>query len=253
MIEVTVTTLVLREKVIMNGSDLRCWRATCNLGVGLAVSLICSFLCVAQTEQMTARELVDLAMKAQIAAQNDASRFEYQQQQLGKSDTRTYRVIESDAGAIQRTTAINDQELTPMQREHEEQWLQRVLTDPSIQKNRTKDDAEEEARRQKIIAVLGRAFLYEIEGTENEGQDVRLHFRPNPQFHSDSREAQVCAGLEGTMWIDQSKYRFTRAEGNLVRGVDFEGASLGTSTRAGTLQSSRRKLVQACGASRTWR
>ena len=177
--------------------------------------------CFADDEQVSATALVDGAMQAQVAAQNDTARFRYLQKELEKQNTRTYRVIESDAGRVERMVAINDKDLSPQQRAHEEQWLDSVLASPSIQKKRQKDDVEEEARRQKIITVLGKAFIYEIEGTEEDGRIVRLHFRPNPHFHADSREAKVCAGLEGTMWIDQLKQRFTRAEGTLIRGVDF--------------------------------
>lgn len=198
---------------------LRCGRRRSSLFVFAIVA--CCSSSFAYREQVSAQDLVARAMRAQVAAQGDVSRFEHLQTQLEGRDTRTYRIVESDAGGVQSLIAINDQELTPKQREHEEQWLDKLVLDPTIQRERQRDDAEEEARRQKIIAVLGQAFLYEIEGTERGGEVVRLHFRPNPQFHADSREAKVCAGLEGTMWIDQSEQRFTRAEGTLVRGVDF--------------------------------
>lgn len=217
----SASPVALKEQSSMNGIGRNCnWRL-CNVALGVALALMGRPACLAHDEQMSARELVDRAMQAQAAAQSDTSRFEYLQNQLEKRDTRTYRVVESDAGGLQRMVAINGQDPTPKQREREEQWLKKLLADPSIQKDRQKEDAEEEARRQKIITVLGKAFLYEIEGTEDGGQVARLHFRPNPQFHADSREAKVCAGLEGTMWIDQVKQRFTRAEGNLIRGVDF--------------------------------
>lgn len=191
------------------------------ISAAVIIVVVFASTCLAHDEQISARELVDRAMQAQVAAQHDTSRFEYLQKQLDKRDTRTYRIVESDAGDVEWMIAVNDQDLAPKQREKEEQLLEKLLADPTIQRDRQKDDAAENDRRQKIISVLGRAFLYDLEGTENDGRIVRLHFRPNPQFHPDSREAKVCAGLEGTMWIDQLNGRFTRAEGTLVRGVDF--------------------------------
>ena len=188
------------------------------LAVGLA--LVCP-VALGYDEQLRAQQLVDQAMRSQVAAQSDTSRFEYRQSQLEKRETKTFRIVESDSGDVQRMVAGDGEELTPQQREHEQKWLDKVLADPSIQKRRQTEDAEEQSRRQKIIGVLGKAFLYNIEGIEEPSQIVRLHFRPNPKFHADSHEAKVCAGLEGTMWIDQVKQRFTRAEGTLVRGVDF--------------------------------
>ena len=211
--------------------NLRCGRRSSSLFVFAVVA--CCSSSFAYHEQVSAQDLVGRAMRAQFAAQGDVSRFEYLQTQLERRDTRTYRIVESDAGGVQRLIAINDQELTPKQREHEEQWLDKLVLDPTIQRERQRDDAEEEARRQKLIAVLGKAFLYEIEGTERGGEVVRLHFRPNPQFHADSREAKVCAGLEGTMWIDEFEQRFTRAEGTLVRGVDFGWGLFGRLDKGG--------------------
>ena len=199
----------------------------------VAVVVVFVSTCLAIDEQMGARELVDRAMQAQVAAQHDTSRFEYLQNQLDKRVTRTYRIVESDAGDVEWMIAVNDRDLSPKQREKEEQWLEKLLADPTIQKDREKNDAAENSRRQKIISVLGRAFLYDLEGTENDGRIVRLHFRPNPQFHPDSREAKVCAGLEETMWIDQLNGRFTRAEGTLRRGVDFGWGLFGHLERGG--------------------
>ena len=217
-------------------------RTRCKLMFVLVFTFLSVFAGFAHDEQVTARELVDRAMQAQVAAQNDRSRFEYLQNQLERRNTRTYRVVESDAGDVQRMISFNHQELNPKQREHEDQDLNKLLADPTIQKSRQKDDADENARRQKIISVLGQAFLYEIEGTEHVGQIVRLHFRPNPRFHADSREAKVCAGLEGTMWIDQLNARFTRAEGTLVRGVDFGWGLFGHLDKGGHFAIEQREV-----------
>lgn len=177
--------------------------------------------CISQTQKLSAHDLVDRAMRAQIAAQSDSSRFDYFQTQLEKRQTRTYRMIESDAGSVQRLVAINGETLNPKQRDSEIQNLENLLRHPTVQRERQEEDSYEDARRQKIISVLGKAFLYEIESRENEGPIVRLHFKPDPNFRADSREAKVCAGLEGTMWIDSLNGRFVRAEGTLVRPVDF--------------------------------
>ena len=205
------------------------------LRIGLSLVLLSRWMSLGDDEPgSAAQQIVERAMQAQVAARTDTSRFGYLRSQLEDRDTRMYYVVESDAGDVQSMVAINEQQLNPKQREEEEHSLTRLLVDPSIQQNRKKKDAEEESRRQKIIAVLGRAFLYETEGTEKEGQLVRLHFRPNPRFHPDSHEAKVCAGLEGKMWIDQTKGRFTRAEGTLVRGVDFGWGIFGHLEKGGT-------------------
>jgi len=204
--------------------------------LGITAVLISCLPCIAFDEQLGLKELIDRATRAQVAAQGEGARFQYLRKEHEKEDARTYRVVESDAGSVKRMVAINDKDLTSEQRAHEGRWLDKLLANPSILKEQQKKDAEEEARRQKIITVLGRAFLYEIEGIEDGGNTVRLHFRPNPTFRADSRAAKVCAGLEGTMWIDRGKQRFTRAKGTLIRGVDFGWGFLGHLDKGGNFE-----------------
>ena len=103
-------------------------------------------------------------------------------------------------------------------------------------------------RRGKIIRALPRAFLYAYEGTEQGGRIIRLSFRPDPKFVPADRESEVCRGLQGTMWIDAASHRFLRAEGTLVRGVNFGWGVLGHLDKGGHFS-----LRQTEVAPGTWR
>src|SRR5579871_3715464 len=84
----------------------------------------------AHHQELNAGELIDRAMRAQVAMQSDTSRFEYLFNEQDKKDIYTYRVIETNAGNVQRRTAINNEAVTPEQARHDDASLQHLLDDP---------------------------------------------------------------------------------------------------------------------------
>jgi hypothetical protein len=128
---------------------------------------------------------------------------------------------------VEWLVAQNDRPLTDAQRRRESAWLDRVVANPDIMRKAQQEDRQETERREKIIRVLPQAFLYQIEAEEDMGRKIRLHFTANPAFKPASREAQICRGLQGTLWIDAQNGIFSKAEGKLVRNVNFGWGFLG--------------------------
>jgi hypothetical protein len=174
-----------------------------------------------------ARELVKVAMKNQLRNDQDTAHFRYYERRTGQKGSRTYELIESDAGTVEWLVAQNDRPLTEPQRRRESAWLARVLANHDIMRKAQQEDRLEAERRQKIIRVLPQAFLYQIEEKEDLGRKIRLHFSANPAFKPASREAQICRGLQGALWIDTQNGIFLKAEGKLVRNVNFGWGFLG--------------------------
>jgi hypothetical protein len=169
---------------------------------------------------LSALELVRGATKNQLKNDQSAARFRYGERRITQKRSRTYSLVESDAGTVERLVAQNDRPLGEAERHSASAWLDRVLADPQIMRKAVQEDEQEAKRREKLIRVLPEAFLYEIEG-EQPGGVVRIRFRPNPAFKPSSREAQICRGLRGTFWIDATKLVFVKAEGELVHEVNF--------------------------------
>jgi hypothetical protein len=170
---------------------------------------------------------VRVAANNQLRNDRNPARFRYYERRTDRKGSRTYELVESDAGTVEWLVAQNDRPLTDAQRRRESAWLDRVVANPDIMRKAQQEDRQETERREKIIRVLPQAFLYQIEAEEDMGRKIRLHFTANPAFKPASREAQICRGLQGTLWIDAQNGIFSKAEGKLVRNVNFGWGFLG--------------------------
>jgi hypothetical protein len=188
---------------------------------------------LASSTKESAKDLVAAAAQNELPSAN-APRFHYfEHRQTDTVHTATYQIVETDAGPLESRVAVDGKPLNPSQRHSEEEWLAKLLAHPEIQQDRQQEEERETERRKKLITVLPEAFLYQQEGTEQQGRIVRLHFRPNPDFHASSREAQVFRGMEGTLWVDTVALRFVRAEGTLFQSVSFGWGILGHLNKGG--------------------
>jgi len=180
-----------------------------------------------QSNSPAARELVKVAMQNQLRNDQDSARFRYYERRTDQRGSRTYELIESDAGTVEWLVAQNDRPLTEAQRLRESAWLDQLLANHDIMRKAQQEERQETERREKIIRVLPQAFLYQIEAEEDMGRQIRLHFTANPAFKPASREAQICRGLQGTLRIDAHSGNFLKAEGKLVHNVNFGWGFLG--------------------------
>lgn len=184
-----------------------------------------------------ARELVRRAIDNQIKADDarDVPRFRFVLRQESKKGVVTREHLETDEGIISRTLAINDQPLTPDQRQKDDARIAKLLASPELRRQKAREQQQDEERTRKIIDALPAAFLYAYDGTApgKNGALVRLRFQPDPAYHPPSRELRVLQGMEGSMLVDPAAMRLVRIEGRLVRDVDFGWGLLGKLYKGG--------------------
>ena len=171
--------------------------------------------------------MVTVAADNQLRNDRTTARFCYRERRTSDKGSKTYQLIESDAGTLERLIETNDRPLNDAQQRSESLRVDRVRNNPEIMRKAQQDDRKEAQRREKLIQILPTAFLYTIEATEDEGRVVRIDFRPNSHFKPTSREIQICRGLEGKLWIDSQSLMFMKAQGKLVRDVNFGWGFLG--------------------------
>ena len=63
-----------------------------------------------------------------------------------------------------------------------------------------------------MLAILPKA-LFVSEG-ERRGDVLKLNFKPNPNFHPNSHEAQVIHSMEGTIWVNMKENRLVEIDGH---------------------------------------
>lgn len=178
-----------------------------------------------------ANDLVRLAVQNELKPESSNQHFMYRDVKLKDNGTReTKQMISTGQGMmLGRVIAINGKPLDAVQRQKEDQRLQRLLDDPSQLDAKKKQQTEDDQRVRKMVGALPDAFVFEYAGTEQDksGEVKILRFHPNPNYDPPSRELQVYQGMEGTMKIAVPQNRIVLLEAKLFRQVNFGWGILG--------------------------
>lgn len=187
------------------------------------------------------RKTVDNEIKA---AKTPGNSFMFRsRKQLGSgSQSRVFVQTREATAAI--LVAINDQALTPRQRQTEEGRLQYLIKNPDELKRKQKQERDDADRVARIMRALPDAFLYEYvnadqgNATSDKKSDelVRLRFRPNPKYNPPSRVEQVLSGMQGFLMVDTKQDRIAEIDGTLFKDVSFGWGILGHLDKGGHFQ-----------------
>jgi len=187
-------------------------------------------------------ELVRSAVANEVAAANNTAvkhMFRSRRQTPKGSQTKLY--VETNDALAAMLIAINDQPLTPQQRQAEMNHLAWLMGNPDQLRKKQSREKEDAERTLRIVKALPDAFRYEYAGAENreEGlgkagaQLVRLQFTPNPSYSPPSRVEQVLAGMRGYLLIDKEAGRLARIDGTLFKDVTFGWGIIGHLDKGG--------------------
>jgi len=187
-------------------------------------------------------ELVRAAVRNEVAAANNSSTkhmFRAHRKTSKGSQTRLY--VETNDALAAMLIAINDQPLTPQQKQGEINHLTWLMGNPAALRKKQAREKEDADRTLQIVKALPDAFRYEYAGTENSeaglgkvgGQLVRLKFTPNPAYSPPSRVEQVLQGMKGYLLIDTDAQRLARIDGTLFRDVSFGWGIIGHLDKGG--------------------
>jgi hypothetical protein len=209
------------------------------LSAGLIVATAASG--AAQAPPLSPGELVRRAVQNEIRAKDDSAKFMFRDHKKRISDDQTKLIVETREGAVGMVVAINQQPLSPQQRQWEIARIERFVNDPTELQKKQQQERDDADRVSRIIKALPDAFLYEADGTVpsrpgvgKPGEDlVRLKFRPNPQYDPPTRVEQILTGMEGTVLIDAKLNRMARIDGTLFKDVSFGWSILGHLDRGG--------------------
>ncbi len=144
--------------------------------------------------------------------------------------------------------SINDQPLSAADEQREQDRLQSLLDNPSLQLHRKQSEDSDTARALKVLRVLPRAFDYQFAGTVQNGTALKFTFKPNPQFDPPDLETGVLTAMAGELWIDPVQERVVRLAGSLQKDKDFGLGILGELDKGGWIE-----IDQADVGDRQWR
>jgi hypothetical protein len=187
----------------------------------------------AQNSPADTRALVSEVVRNELGSQNgDKSLWAYSETLRQHGKTQSFRVVETKDGTVSELVSINGRPLSGEQKKREDRRIQKLLAHPAEMRKHRANQASDANEERKMLNMLPDAFLYNYEGRQ--GNEIKLHFRPNPKFRAAGHEGQVFHHMEGEMYIDQHEKRLKELDGRLTSSVKFGGGVLGYLRQGGT-------------------
>jgi hypothetical protein len=174
------------------------------------------------------------------ASEQDHSHWMYRDHDVEPGKNIVQECVETAAGEICRMLERDGHGLAQQERQQEKNHLQQLVKDSSEQKKKQKAQQEDDRKAAELMNMLPHGFLYEYAGEV--GDNIRLKFRPNPNFDPPSHEAMVFHCMAGTMLIDPRAQRLADMQGTLIRNVEFGWGLLGRLMKGGTFEVRRQDV-----------
>jgi hypothetical protein len=227
----------------------RKWRGVVRLGlvglvvVGVMMSAGRLYVRAADVQSAGAKDLVRKMVAAEDVEAQRKGRFEYvSKERSERTGGRlwTERVVETSAGKVRRLVAEDGQPLTAERTTSERAKLDGIAADPEGFRRRSQAVKDDETHAKQMFGLLGKAFVFE--GMRQDGEFVRIEFKPDPNYEPQSMEERVLHGMVGTVWIDPKSSRLHRLEGRLPADVSI-GFGLIATVKAGSNFATQRDPV----------
>ncbi len=127
------------------------------------------------------------------------------------------RVAETSAGKVRLLLEEDGQPLAAARAATERARLAAIVADPTAftASERAKKNDDDKARA--MLDLLPKAFL--VENARPEGAMVRVDFRPNPDYQTQTAEEKVLHGMSGWLTIDAQALRLHELQARLPQDV----------------------------------
>jgi len=138
----------------------------------------------------------------------------------------TEKVVEIDAGKIRFLLAEDGLPLSPERVAAERGRLAAIVADPSAFTRKAQSVKDDEIHAMQMLTLAPRAFLFS--DARPEGAFIRIDYRPNPAYQTQSIEEHVLHSMTGSMLIDPQAMRLHRIDGHLPQDVSIGFGLLAT-------------------------
>jgi hypothetical protein len=143
----------------------------------------------------------------------------------------TEKVVETDVGKVRMLLAEDGKPLSPERIAQERGRLAAIVADPAGFARKSQSVKDDEAHALQMLTLATRAFLFSDPRDEN--GFIRIDYRPNPAYQTQTIEERVLHATSGSMLIDPHMMRLHHLEGRLPEDVSI-GFGLLATVRAGS-------------------
>jgi hypothetical protein len=195
---------------------------------------------VAQTSQPTPAQLIHKVIENELNSERaDTSHWMFRLETENKNgQNEVDEVVETNAGDLTRTIAINGREPNSEQRQRADSQLGRNAE--ALRKS-LKDKSQDITKSQRMLSMLPNAFIFS--NGERHGDLVQLLFKPNPTFHPKGHEAEVFHAMQGNVWVNEKQNRLVAISGHLTEPVKFGAGLLGHLDKGGTFDVKQQEVA----------
>ena len=205
--------------------------------------LLAPYLALAQpADQISPMELVKTVIYNELhppAVSEVHWKYRLQKETDGRQETR--EVVETRSGSLDRLLMIAGKPLSSAQTSEEAGRIWKLSHNASEQQKAEQSRRKDAEQCDALMKMIPAAFLFEYAG-EN-GNLVKVVFKPNPQFRPLSREGKVLQQMAGEMWVDTRMKRMASISGQLMNEVKFGGGLLGHLEKGGQFIVNRAELA----------
>jgi hypothetical protein len=176
-----------------------------------------------------ARQMVETMLKHESDPAEHRNRYLYLSEE--RSD-RTgghlwrERVVETSMGKVRLLLAEDGKELSAERAAAERSRLAEIVAHPDEFLRREQSMKNDEEHAEQMLALLHKAFLFDEPRVE--GSDVRIGFRPDPAYKTQTLEERVLHAMSGTILVDPKTMQLHRIEGRIPTDVSLGFGLLGT-------------------------
>jgi len=195
----------------------------------------------APSSQVSANDLARRVITNELTFQDDHTNWMYRLEKEQSGKKRVEEIIETKEGSLSRLLSIDDRPLSAKQQEEENKRVQELMTSRSAKRKLQRELEEATLQGRRLFKMLPDAFVFNYAG--DDGNVVKLSFRPNPNFHPPSMEARVFHDMEGEMWVDCKQERLAAFSGHLTRDVKFGLGLLGHLDKGGHFEVRQAEVV----------
>ena len=152
----------------------------------------------------------------------------------------TEKVVETDAGKVRMLIAEDGQPLPPQRIAQERGRLAAIVADPAGFARKSQATKDDENHAMQMLKLAPRAFLFS--DARPEGDFLRIDYRPNPAYETQSIEERVLHATTGSILIDPQAMRLHRLEGRLPEDVNIGFGLLATIHAGSSFSTTRNRL-----------
>jgi hypothetical protein len=197
----------------------------------------------ADLPQQSAKQIVATMLANENVAAQHKDHYLYLSQE--RSDRTgghlwTEKVVETDAGKVRILIAEDGKPLPPDRVGQERGRLAAIVADPAGFARQSQSTKDDEAHAMQMLSLANRAFLFSDGGTEN--GYLRVDFRPNPDYETQTMEERVLHAMSGTMLIDPQAMRLHHIEGRLPADVNIGFGLIATIHAGSSFATTRDRL-----------